>query len=63
MSGEGLRIDPQKVKAVLDWVQPINLKEVQGFIGFANFYCQVIQDFSKIVKPLVGLTRKEVSFA
>ena len=63
VSGEGLRMDPQKVKAVLDWVQPTNLKEVQGFIGFANFYRRFIQDFSKIVKPLISLTRKEVPFA
>ena len=63
ISGEGLRMDPQKVKAVLDWVRPTNLKEVQGFIGFANFYRRFIQDFSKIVKPLVALTRKEVPFA
>ena len=41
----------------------MNLKEVQGFIDFTNFYCWFIQDFSKIVKPLVALTQKEVLFA
>ena len=40
----------------------MNLKEVQEFIDFANFYCQFIQDFFKIVKPLIALTQKEVSF-
>ena len=63
VSGEGLRINSQKVKSVLNWVQSINLKEVQGFINFTNFYCQFIQDFFKIVKPLIGLIRKKVSFA
>ena len=63
MSGEELRMNSQKVKAVLDWVQFINLKEVQGFIDFANFYCQFIRDFFKIVKSLIDLIRKKVSFA
>ena len=63
VSGEGLRMNSQKVKAVLDWVQSTNLKEIQGFIDFANFYRRFIQDFSEIVKPLVSLIRKEVLFA
>ena len=56
-------MNPQKVKAVIDWVKLTNLKEVQSFIDFANFYCQFIQNFFKIVKPLVALTRKKVLFA
>ena len=56
-------MNSQKVKAVIDWVKSINLKEVQSFIGFTNFYCQFIQNFFKIVKSLVTLTRKEVLFA
>ena len=56
-------MNSQKVKTVIDWVKSINLKEVQSFINFTNFYCQFIQNFFKIVKSLVTLTRKEVSFA
>ena len=62
VSGEGLRMDPQKVKAIVDWSTPTNLKEVQGFIGFANFYRRFIRDFSRLVKPLVQLTRKDSPF-
>ena len=35
---EGTRIDQEKVKAVTKWPEPKNLKEVQAFLGFANFY-------------------------
>ena len=62
VSTEGLRMDPSKVDAVVDWATPTNLKEVQAFIGFCNFYRRFIKDFSKIVKPMVRLTRKDVVF-
>ena len=56
VSVDGLRVDPAKVAAVLDWTSPSNLKEMQGFIGFCNFYRRFIKNFFKIVKPMVRLT-------
>lgn len=38
VSEEGLRMDPRRVEAIVDWLTTTNLKEVQGFVGFANFY-------------------------
>ena len=55
-------MDPGKVKAVADWPTPKNLKDVRGFIGFANFYRRFIKDFSKLACPLHDLTKKEVPF-
>ena len=62
ISTEGLRMNPSKVDAVVDWSTPINLKETQSFVGFCNFYRRFIKNFSKIVKSLVRLTRKDVIF-
>ena len=62
VSGAGLRMDPKKIEAVIQWKTPTHLKEVQGFVGFCNFYRRFIQDFSKIVKPLVALTKKDALF-
>ena len=55
-------MDPTKVEAVTSWPTPKNLKEVRGFIGFANFYRQFIKDFSKIARPLHDLTKKDTPF-
>jgi len=41
-----------KVKSVQNWAHPRSVKEVQIFIGFANFYQQLIKEFSKVCKPV-----------
>ena len=38
VSEQGLQMDPQKVKAILDWTTPTKLREIQEFIKFVNFY-------------------------
>jgi hypothetical protein len=38
----GIRMDPEKVQAVENWEAPKKLKEVQAFLGFANFYQRFI---------------------
>jgi hypothetical protein len=60
--GKGIRVDPEKIKAILQWEPPKNVKGVRGFIGFANFYRIFIPDFSDISAPLVSLTKKDVPF-
>lgn len=62
ISIDGLRMDPKKIEAIVQWTPPTNLKEVQGFVGFCNFYRRFIQDFSRIVRPLTKLTQKDVLF-
>jgi len=62
ISKDGLEMDKEKVKAVLDWPIPKNVKEIQSFIGLCNYYRVFIKDFAKIANPLHKLTRKNVSF-
>jgi RNase H-like domain found in reverse transcriptase/Integrase zinc binding domain/Chromo (CHRromatin Organisation MOdifier) domain len=52
-------MDPAKVKAVVEWPQPQSVKQVQSFLGFANFYRQFIPDYSALTKPLTHLTKEE----
>ncbi|GAA5956477.1 hypothetical protein JCM10213_003320 [Rhodosporidiobolus nylandii] len=55
---EGVKMDPSKIDSVKSWPEPSTLKEVQSFLGFANFYRRFIRDYSKIAHPLSRLTRK-----
>ena len=55
----GVRMDPEKVTAILEWKTPASVKEVQSFLGFANFYRRFIERFSEKVKCLTELTRGE----
>jgi len=55
-------MDPDKMKTIVDWETPTCVTDVQAFIGFANFYRRFIKDFSKIITPLVNLTKKGIQF-
>ncbi|RYP53614.1 hypothetical protein DL770_010985 [Monosporascus sp. CRB-9-2] len=57
-----IKMDPKKLAAVKEWAQPTNVKEIQAFLGFANYYRRFIRNFSRIAMPLTELTRKEKQF-
>jgi len=63
ISTEGIQMDPTKIKTIVDWKDPSRLKELQQFLGFANFYRRFIQGFSTITMPLTRLMRKEVAWS
>jgi predicted aspartyl protease len=48
-AGKGLRMDPEKIKAISDWNSPISVKGVRSFLGFANFYQTFIKSYSDLV--------------
>jgi hypothetical protein len=52
-------MDPSKVETITNWETPANFKDVQEFLGFANFYRLFMRDYSKVVAPLTSLTQKE----
>lgn len=62
VSPEGLSMDPAKTHIIRDWREPRKVKDVQSFLGFANYYRRFIADFSKITKPLTSLLQKSTEF-
>ena len=50
------RADPRKVQTVVDWPEPTNRKDLQSFLGFANFYRRFVRNYSKLAEPLTHLT-------
>src|SRR5438445_4314030 len=62
LSPEGLSMDQAKVKVIQDWPEPRKVKNVQSFLGFANFYRRFIFNYSDIVVLLTRLTRKGIPY-
>src|SRR5438477_1544422 len=57
VNNEGLRPNPQLVQALVDFPRPKTLKELQSFLGLANYYRKFIANFSHIALPLTDATR------
>ncbi|KAI2646625.1 Transposon Tf2-6 polyprotein [Labeo rohita] len=57
IGSEGVAMDDKKVQAVLNWPPPTSVKELQRFLGFANFYRRFIRNFSSVAAPLTSLLR------
>ena len=58
VSDQGISMAQDKVETILKWASPRNVKDVQTFIGFANFYRRFIDGFSKICKPITDTTKE-----
>ena len=55
-------MDPGKLAGISEWPIPTTVKQVQGFLGFGNFYQQFIRHYSEVAKPLNDLTKKDQKF-
>jgi len=56
VGGGEMRIKEKKVEAIREWTAPSQKKDLQHFLGFINFYCKFVKDFSMITHPLHKLT-------
>ena len=63
ISNGKLSIDPDKMKAVHEWLTPFkNVTEVQSFLGLVGYYRRFVKNFSRIAQPLHALTHKDTPF-
>jgi len=56
---EGIKMEEEKVKGVLEWPTPKCVKDVQKFLGLANYYCRFIEGFAMVARPLHDLVKKD----
>ncbi|MBW0573141.1 hypothetical protein O181_112856 [Austropuccinia psidii MF-1] len=61
-SSEGLKMDQENVQQILNWPPPRNLKALQSFLGFANFYCSFIKNYSNKISSLTSFLKKGLCF-
>jgi hypothetical protein len=62
LSTKGIAVDPSKVKDILEWNSPTTVHQVRSFLRLAGYYRRFILDFSKIVKPIMGLLKNDTKF-
>jgi len=56
---EGIKMEKEKVKGVLEWLTPRCVKDVQKFLGLANYYYRFIEGFAMVARPLHDLVKKD----
>ena len=62
MSTEGIRVNPTKIEAVVNWKPPRNVTEVRSFLGLAGYYRRFVRGLSVIASPLIKLLSKGIKF-
>jgi len=56
---ERIKMEEEKVKGVLEWLTPKCVKDVQKFLGLANYYRRFIEGFISIARPLHDMVKKD----
>ncbi|EJC97350.1 DNA/RNA polymerase [Fomitiporia mediterranea MF3/22] len=59
---DGLKVDPYKIKAILEWPRPLTKRDIRKILGFFNFYKKFVEDYSGTVKPLSSLLSQKRTF-
>ena len=59
LGSEGIKMEKEKVKGVLEWLTPKCVKDVQKFLGLANYYRQFIEGFAAVARLLHNMVKKD----
>ncbi|KAG8489111.1 hypothetical protein CXB51_017135 [Gossypium anomalum] len=62
VSAEGIKVDPRKIEAILEWKPPRSVTEIRSFLGLAGYYRRFVEGFSVLAAPLTKLIKKGAPF-
>lgn len=58
----GIRMDPKRIQAILEWPPPKEISELRSFLGLSNYYRRFIKNYAKMTAPLTNLLRKDIRY-
>ena len=56
---DGVKVNMENIRAILEWPSPKYITELRGFIGICTYYKKFVKGFSKLTSPLTDLTKKD----
>ena len=59
ISHEGVKVDPNKIKAIKEWKIPTTIKRLRGFLGLKGYYYKFVKNYGRIKIPLTTLLKKD----
>ena len=59
---DGVRPDPEKIRAIVDWPAPVNVKELRQFLGLSTYLHKYSKNYASIILPLSQLLKKEAAW-
>ena len=62
ISSEGIAVDSEKIKAVMEWPVPKDVENIWSFMGITRYYRRFIEGFSKIAYSITSIQKKVTKF-
>eukprot|EP00253_Pinus_taeda_P019676 PITA_19676 len=59
---DGIAVDPEKIKAIMEWPVPKDVVDIRSFMGLTGYYRRFVEGFSKVAFPITSLQKKGRAF-